>query len=67
MDVRGGATDEHAVVTHYDSLDSSLADNGNDGFDRAVAGKQSADSDQYARGVQFTARLSGDVRKRGDR
>jgi hypothetical protein len=61
MDVRGRAADEHAVVAGDDTVDASVANDGDDGVDCALARQHSADADQHTWRVQFTARLSGDV------
>ena len=67
VDVRGRAPDEHAVAARHDPLDASVAHDGDDRIDGALARQQSAHADQHPRRVQLTARMSRDVRECRDR
>jgi hypothetical protein len=64
VDLRGRFTDEHAVAPRDDSIDAPVAHDGGHGIDGVVVRQQSADADHHSRRVQFTARLSRNVRER---
>ena len=64
VDVRGGPADEHAVAARHDSVVASVADDGDDGLDGAVAEQRAADADQHARGVHLASRVPRHVRER---